>query len=183
VSSSQYVSGRSLASANVSPNESGLSLKARRRRARCSPTSSGSSLRIETLIVWIRSRTPTCSSSSANLYFFDDLGNTYTGSLYLGLASLLHQQAHVLAGKRVGMFSYGSGNSSEFFSGVIGANATKAIAKADLDHLLASRQRIDMQEYETIMKMDPHTPPRTQAKAGAFRFTGMVDHKRQYSAG
>jgi hypothetical protein len=78
----------------------------------------------------------------------------------------------VLAGKRVGMFSYGSGNSSEFFSGVIGANATKAIAKADLDHLLASRQRIDMQEYETIMKMDPHTPPRTQAKAGAFRFTG-----------
>jgi hydroxymethylglutaryl-CoA synthase len=117
------------------------------------------------------------------LWLASRIGNTYTGSLYLGLASLLHQQAHVLAGKRVGMFSYGSGNSSEFFSGVVGANAAKAIAKADLDALLANRQRIDMDAYEAIMNMDPKAPPATQPKPGSFRFTGMVDHKRQYAAG
>ncbi len=120
---------------------------------------------------------------SPTLWLASRIGNTYTGSLYLGLASLLHQQAHVLVGKRVGMFSYGSGNSSEFFSGVIGANAAKAIAKADLENVLASRRRIDMQEYETIMKMEPLTPPATQPKSGAIRFTGMVGHKRQYIAG
>ena len=45
------------------------------------------------------------------------VGNIYTGSLYLGLAGLLHAQATELAGARIGMFSYGSGCTSELFSG------------------------------------------------------------------
>ena len=47
------------------------------------------------------------------------VGNVYTGSLYLSLAGLLDMQAFGLAGQRIGLFSYGSGCTSEFFSGVV----------------------------------------------------------------
>ncbi len=111
------------------------------------------------------------------------IGNTYTGSLYLGLASLLHTQGASLAGKRIGMFSYGSGNSSEFFSGVVGAHASAAIAKAELDQLLASRRRVTMEEYEQVMEMNAATPPQAQPRPGTFRFVGVTDHRRRYVAG
>jgi hydroxymethylglutaryl-CoA synthase len=111
------------------------------------------------------------------------IGNTYTGSLYLGLASLLQLQGAALAGKRVGMFSYGSGNSSEFFSGVVGANAAKVIAKAELDQLLANRRRITIEEYEQVMEMNAAQPPEATARAGAFRFTGITEHRRTYVQG
>ena len=42
------------------------------------------------------------------------IGNLYTGSLYLGLISLLENSSHLSAGDRIGLFSYGSGAVSEF---------------------------------------------------------------------
>src|SRR5699024_3259031 len=44
------------------------------------------------------------------------LGNSYTASLYAGLCSLLDHDED-LAGKRVGLFSYGSGSVGEFLTG------------------------------------------------------------------
>ncbi|KAH7404783.1 hypothetical protein KP509_15G042500 [Ceratopteris richardii] len=44
------------------------------------------------------------------------VGNKYCASLYGGLASLLHQKASDLHGKRALMFSYGSGLASTLFS-------------------------------------------------------------------
>lgn len=43
-----------------------------------------------------------------------NIGNIYTGSLYIGLASLLNEGN--LIGKRVLMFSYGSGLMSSMFT-------------------------------------------------------------------
>ena len=111
------------------------------------------------------------------------IGNTYTGSMYLGLATLLQTQGKDLAGKRVGMFSYGSGNSSEFFSGVIGKDAAAHVAKAQLDMVLEGRRRVDMAEYETVMNMAYDAPPDVAPRAGAFRFVGMKDHRRGYVKG
>ena len=37
------------------------------------------------------------------------MGNCYTASMYVGLASLLEQSDRDLTGKRIGLFSYGSG--------------------------------------------------------------------------
>ncbi len=111
------------------------------------------------------------------------IGNTYTGSLYLGLASLLQTQGKELAGKRIGMFSYGSGNASEFFSGVVGTNAAQVIAKAELDQLLSNRRRVTMEEYEQVMNMGATTPPEATPVKGAFRFTGISEHKRNYVQG
>lgn len=49
------------------------------------------------------------------------IGNIYSGSMYLGLASLLENAPSraALAGSRVGFFSYGSGASARVFSGVL----------------------------------------------------------------
>jgi hydroxymethylglutaryl-CoA synthase len=106
------------------------------------------------------------------------IGNTYTGSLYLGIASLLHAQGAELAGQRIGLFSYGSGCSSEFFSGVVGARAAEVMAQARLDELLDQRVRIDVREYERIMSL-PYDAPVSQ-EPGAFRFAGFEDNRRTY---
>lgn len=106
------------------------------------------------------------------------IGNVYTGSLYLGLAGLLHAQAAELARRRVGLFSYGSGCTSEFFSGTIARGAATRIAAARLDEVLAARERITVAEYEEIMAMT--SPAAELPRAGSFRFIGTEDHRRQY---
>lgn len=111
------------------------------------------------------------------------IGNIYTGSLYLGLAGLLDAQASALAGERLGLFSYGSGCTSEFFSGVVARGAGERIAAARFGELLATRERISVAEYERIMALPPTAPlvPRS-ASADDFRFVGVTDHQRQYAS-
>ncbi|MCB1821912.1 MAG: hydroxymethylglutaryl-CoA synthase family protein, partial [Candidatus Competibacteraceae bacterium] len=52
-----------------------------------------------------------------SLSFCREVGNIYSGSLYLALAGLL-EQGDFAAPRRIGLFSYGSGCCSEFFSGL-----------------------------------------------------------------
>ena len=110
------------------------------------------------------------------------IGNTYTGSLYLGLTSLLHLQGAELAGKRIGLFSYGSGCSSEFFSGVVGARAAAMIERAGVEEILGRRTRIDVTEYERIMELPRESAvgDATDAAPGTFRFAGVRDDRRTY---
>ena len=107
------------------------------------------------------------------------IGNVYTGSLYLGLAGLLDAQAHDLARRRIGLFSYGSGCTSEFFSGTIAAGAATRIAGARIAEVLAARERITVDEYERIMAMTAPEPAVLQP--GVVRFTGVDAHRRQYA--
>ena len=111
------------------------------------------------------------------------VGNIYTGSLYLGFAGMLHGGAAELAGKRVGLFSYGSGCASEFFSGVVGKNAAQRIERARLHEVIGARERVTVEEYERLMALPPESPPDTPPAPGAFRFTGVSEHRRQYAAG
>jgi hydroxymethylglutaryl-CoA synthase len=113
------------------------------------------------------------------------VGNIYTGSLYLGLAGLLHAQAAQLAGARIGLFSYGSGCTSEFFSGVIAAGAAERIAAAQIGELLSARERISIAEYERIMALPPTAPLVPwpgHASDEQFRFVGVSNHQRQYAS-
>jgi hydroxymethylglutaryl-CoA synthase len=112
------------------------------------------------------------------------VGNIYTGSLYLGLAGLLQSQAASLVGERIGLFSYGSGCTSEFFSGVVARGAPERIAAARLPELLVARERITIAEYERIMALPPTAPlapwPGHAADDGV-RFVGVSNHQRQYA--
>ncbi|MCF7523721.1 hypothetical protein L3X07_12400 [Levilactobacillus brevis] len=59
-----------------------------------------------------------------------DVGNLYTGSLYLSFLSLL-RHGHLQAGQRIGFFSYGSGAEGEFFSGLINLIIVKGLTMLD----------------------------------------------------
>jgi len=109
------------------------------------------------------------------------VGNVYTGSLYLSLASLLQREAAGLAGKRIGLFSYGSGCVSEFFSGVVGARATQVIASAELDRVLSERERIGIAEYERIINLPPDQPAAAPTPPGGFRYQGTKEFRRTYA--
>lgn len=78
-----------------------------------------------------------------------DVGNIYTGSLYLSLISLL--QNHIFqAGQEVCLFSYGSGAVAEIFSGSIVEGYDKALDKEKHLDMLASREQLSVEEYETF---------------------------------
>ncbi|MCD8809076.1 hydroxymethylglutaryl-CoA synthase [Mammaliicoccus sciuri] len=78
-----------------------------------------------------------------------DVGNIYTGSLYLSLISLL--QNHTFqAGQEVCLFSYGSGAVAEIFSGSIVEDYDKALDKEKHLDMLASREKLSVEEYETF---------------------------------
>ena len=113
------------------------------------------------------------------------IGNIYTGSLYLGLTGLLHAQAADLVGQRIGLFSYGSGCTSEFFSGVVAPRAAERIAAANITQLLAARQHISIPAYEAIMALPPTAPvdrgPDPGSGEAGFRFVGVTNHQRQYA--
>ncbi len=111
------------------------------------------------------------------------VGNVYTASLYLALAGLLHGEGGALAGQRLGLMSYGSGCAAEFFSGVVGQDAAKRMALADLEAVMARRERVSVAEYERIMQL-PYDAPEALAPAqGTFRLTEIRDHKRHYAEG
>ena len=55
------------------------------------------------------------SKCESSLKLAKMLGNIYTGSLYNGLITLLHDPSIDLVGQKVMMFSYGSGCASSMF--------------------------------------------------------------------
>jgi hydroxymethylglutaryl-CoA synthase len=78
------------------------------------------------------------------------IGNLYTGSLYLGLISLLENSPHLQAGDRIGLFSYGSGAVSEFFSGRLVTGYAHQLNKEAHHQLLDQRQKLSIEEYEAL---------------------------------
>jgi hydroxymethylglutaryl-CoA synthase len=118
------------------------------------------------------------------LHYARATGNSYTASLYVGLASLLDHAREDLAGRRVGLFSYGSGCSAEFFSGVVQAGYRANLFTAQHRRMLAERTALTYQQYEDIFHLPLPTDGRNleiaQYRTGPFRLAGMSAHKRLY---
>jgi len=111
------------------------------------------------------------------------LGNMYTASLYAGLMSLIANQGEKLAGKRVLMFSYGSGLASSMFSLRVpeDAAAAKALAsiaaKADIPARLEARVSVDPAKFNAWME----TREKLHAKQdGAFVLEGPTDAQQYF---
>ncbi|KAJ3145237.1 hypothetical protein HDU89_007459 [Geranomyces variabilis] len=83
-----------------------------------------------------------------------NLGNSYTASLYTSLVSLIATTpAETLLHKRIGLFSYGSGLAASFFS-VTCRGSTAQMARAlDLESRLAARVEITPERYDEIMAL------------------------------
>ncbi|KAJ1548863.1 hypothetical protein HK405_013729 [Cladochytrium tenue] len=81
-------------------------------------------------------------------------GNMYCGSLYSGLCSLLSEVAsEQLQGKRVVLFSYGSGLASSMFSFTVRGSTSEIAAALRVSSRLAARSRIPASTYDGIMAL------------------------------
>lgn len=123
------------------------------------------------------------------------LGNSYTASLYTGLQSLIDNQGQELAGKRLLLFSYGSGLAATMFSLVVGSdNKTKQLLqelrqKGQLEQRLRERNVCTPEQFTAALALreQMHSAPFTpQGKLSvspkAFRLQEITkDVRRTYS--
>src|SRR5690625_1920914 len=109
------------------------------------------------------------------------LGNSYTASVFFALLSLL-DNASDLAGKRVALFSYGSGAVAELFTGIVPGGYESHLRRDENKRMLDTRQRIGYDEYvRRHASFDQVGAYETPVEAsGPYRFTGVTDNKRQY---
>lgn len=76
------------------------------------------------------------------------VGNIYTGSLYLSLISLLLFAEDLKANERIGLFSYGSGAVAELITGTIQNQYLSHLNKEEVMAHLYRRNKISVEEYE-----------------------------------
>lgn len=114
-----------------------------------------------------------------------NVGNIYTGSLYLSLISLLEQSEQLKDGSRIGLYSYGSGAVGEFFTGILQPNYREYLQTKSHAELFASRTEISIEEYEEVFQqtipIDGSTATFEATKDPATIYlAGMKDNMRQY---
>jgi polyketide biosynthesis 3-hydroxy-3-methylglutaryl-CoA synthase-like enzyme PksG len=56
--------------------------------------------------------------------------------------------------KRIGLFSYGSGCCSEFYSGIITPESKKVVRAMDIDGMMNNRYELSMEEYDKILDLN-----------------------------
>lgn len=119
-----------------------------------------------------------------SLHYGRQIGNSYTASLYVGLASLLDMVPDDLASKRIGFYSYGSGLAAEFFSAVIQSGYRDNLHTDYHQHLLATRQLLSYDEYVDLYQYkypeDGSLVDIPVYQTGRFRLAKIEHHKRQY---
>ncbi|WP_278749443.1 hydroxymethylglutaryl-CoA synthase [Lactobacillus taiwanensis] len=113
-----------------------------------------------------------------------NVGNIYTGSLYLSLLSLL-ENGDLKAGDLTGLFAYGSGAIAEFYSANVVEGYEKQIDKAGDEALLAKRKKLSVDEYERIFSEALEDPKNdvelvSDEDSGKYYFAGIKDDIRQY---
>ena len=118
-----------------------------------------------------------------------ELGNCYSGSLYLSLAGLLEHGDRMVEGTRVGLFSYGSGCCAEFFSGRVGPDASAWRGRIGLDDGLSRRQELTYERYLHFRGVYKSLAQESScveyfpdgSSTGSLVFRGIRDHKRVYT--
>jgi len=88
----------------------------------------------------------------ASIKYSKEVGNLYTGSLYLGLLSYLANAGQ--EGEQLLMFSYGSGAVGELFSGEIQKGFGDVINKSALQNILDNRNKLTISDYEKMYQIE-----------------------------
>lgn len=120
----------------------------------------------------------------ASITYSKQIGNIYTGSLYLGLLSLLENSKTLQAGDRIGLFSYGSGAVSEIFSGQLVAGYEQMLM-TNRQTILDQRHRLSVAEYEELFYEQAKLDEQGNASfntylTSKFALTEIKDNQRLY---
>ena len=122
----------------------------------------------------------------ASITYSRQIGNIYTGSLFLGLLSLLENSDNLQAGENIALFSYGSGAVAEIFSATL-VDGFKAQLKTNRKEELESRQSISVADYETIFFEEDALDEDGNASfadyvTNDFSLVAIKEHQRIYEA-
>lgn len=112
------------------------------------------------------------------------IGNCYNASLYISLVSMLENCETDLANQNIALFSYGSGATAEFFSGVVQENYKDQLFIDKHQALLDNRTALSYEDYLKYWHApDPQDgdeyiiAPTNQAR---YRLSKIDKHKRYY---
>lgn len=122
------------------------------------------------------------------------IGNSYTASLYLSMLSLLladdGSANNELTGHTLGFYAYGSGSVAEFFTGTV-IDGHKKYLLPDYHHnQLTQRQALSFDQYEDYYRFQSKIMSRDQggnisiptvSQSAPFVLTRISDHIRQYA--
>ena len=119
-----------------------------------------------------------------SLAYGRNIGNSYSASLYIALASLLDLVPENVAHKRIGFYSYGSGCAAEYFSGIVQPAYLQMLNKNYHANLFTRRHFLSYPEYESFYQFryveDGSDQLLPLYKLGDYRLARLAQHKRFY---
>ncbi|MCO4581726.1 hydroxymethylglutaryl-CoA synthase [Streptococcus infantarius subsp. infantarius] len=120
----------------------------------------------------------------STILYSKEVGNIYTGSLYLGLLSLLENSKNLVAGDQIALFSYGSGAVAEIFSATL-VDGFKDMLQTNRLETLKNRIRLSVEDYEKLFFEEAAIDSEGNAnipeyKTGAFNLKEIHEHQRIY---
>ena len=119
-----------------------------------------------------------------SILYGQKVGNIYTGSLFLGLLSLLENSSTLKTGDRIALFSYGSGAVSEIFSGQLVAGFKQRLQTNRIE-MLNNRTPLSIPDYEKIFFEEARLDQNGSAsfmnyENQNFALAEIVEHQRRY---
>lgn len=119
-----------------------------------------------------------------SILYSQRVGNIYTGSLFLGLLSLLENDPQLKAGDRIALFSYGSGAVSEIFSANLVPGFEQLLDHKRMDKL-DQRTVLSVADYERLFYEEVDLDPSGNqvfepATHQTFALTEIKEHQRTY---
>jgi hydroxymethylglutaryl-CoA synthase len=113
------------------------------------------------------------------------VGNCYTGSLFISLCSLLDLSVKDRSHERIVFYSYGSGAIAELFTGVVQPNYQNHLCRQDHKIALFDRLELTPTEYEECFNHHYPTDGKehsfyTKYPTGRFILSGVKNHQRCY---
>jgi polyketide biosynthesis 3-hydroxy-3-methylglutaryl-CoA synthase-like enzyme PksG len=112
------------------------------------------------------------SRTEPSLAYCSEVGNAYSAALYLALCSMIDRSPPENV-QRYALFSYGSGCSAEFYSGLVQPEARDVVGRNDVPVRIAARHPLTMDEYETVSDL---AVQRMAGVANQSFDTGDYDH-------
>lgn len=127
---------------------------------------------------------------SPGLLYCQRVGNIMGGTAALSLASTI-DHGEFDAPQRIGIFSYGSGCCSEFFSGVVRKEGQERLCALEIEERLDDRVELSMDQYDHLLEksralkfgtrdMIPDTNFTPQARQALHRPTLFLKHIKEF---
>ncbi len=88
-----------------------------------------------------------------SLTYCVQIGNIYSATVYAALCGAISRISEP-GWKRIGIFSYGSGCSSEFYSGLISEQSAQTLKSMKIDEQLKRRYHLNFAEYDRIIDLN-----------------------------